>query len=450
MESKEGTTMETSSSKFVSPRLQRIAKLAREAPGMVFTTLNPALDLALLKEAYRRTRKDGATGVDGRTAAEYSEHLEENLRSLLDRAKSGLYRAPPVRRVHIPKDKAGETRPLGIPTFEDKVLQRAVAMVLEAVFEVDFHPFSYGFRPGRSAHQLLEDLRQQMQSQWGGWVLEADIRKFFDSVDHQRFREVLARRVRDGVITRLIGKWLKAGVFESGQVSYPERGTPQGGVISPLLANIFLHEVLDEWWVRDVLPRLRRGRHLYRYADDFVAVFLDEGDARRVMEVLPKRFEKYGLTIHPDKTRLVRFKAPRKDGSGPEPGMFDLLGFTHRWQRSRKGVWVVRKVTAPNRFRRGLSRLSQWLRKARYLPIGVQRDGLVRRLHGHYGYYGLTGNSQALGRFRWAALSLWRHWLRRRSQRAPMPWDRFKRLLRHHPVPPARAVHSIYARAATR
>lgn len=230
--------METSSSKNVLPKLQRIAKLAREAPGMVFTTLNPALDLALLKEAYRRTRKDGATGVDGRTAAEYSEHLEENLRSLLDRAKSGLYRAPPVRRVHIPKDKAGETRPLGIPTFEDKVLQRAVAMVLEAVYEVDFRPFSYGFRPGRSAHQLLEDFRQQMQSQWGGWVLEADIRKFFDSVDHQCFREVLARRVRDGVITRLIGKWLKAGVFESGQVSYPERGTPQGGVISPLLANM--------------------------------------------------------------------------------------------------------------------------------------------------------------------------------------------------------------------
>ncbi len=441
--------METSSSKNVLPKLQRIAKLAREAPGMVFTTLNPALDLALLKEAYRRTRKDGATGVDGRTAAEYSEQLEANLRSLLDRAKSGLYRAPPVRRVHIPKDKAGETRPLGIPTFEDKVLQRAVAMVLEAVYEVDFRPFSYGFRPGRSAHQLLEDFRQQMQSQWGGWVLEADIRKFFDSVDHPCFREVLARRVRDGVITRLIGKWLKAGVFEAGQVSYPERGTPQGGVISPLLANIFLHKVLDEWWVRDVQPRLRRGGHLYRYADDFVALFPDEGDARRVMDVLPKRFEKYGLTIHPDKTRLVRFKAPRKDGSGPKPGQFDLLGFTHRWQRSRKGVWVVRKVTAPKRFRRGLLRLSQWLRKARYLPIGVQRDGLVRRLQGHYGYYGLTGNSQALGRFRWAALSLWRHWLRRRSQRAPMPWDRFKRLLRHHPVPEARAVHSIYARAAT-
>ncbi|MCP5068531.1 MAG: transcription elongation factor GreAB, partial [bacterium] len=287
---------------------------------MVFTTLNPALDLALLKEAYRRTRKDGATGVDGRTAAEYSEHLEENLRSLFDRAKSGLYRAPPVRRVHIPKDKAGETRPLGIPTFEDKVLQRAVAMVLEAVYEVDFRPFSYGFRPGRSAHQLLEDFRQQMQSQWGGWVLEADIRKFFDSVDHPCFREVLARRVRDGVITRLIGKWLKAGVFEAGQVSYPERGTPQGGVISPLLANIFLHEVLDEWWVRDVQPRLRRGGHLYRYADDFVALFPDEGDARRVMDVLPKRFEKYGLTIHPDKTRLVRFTAPRQDGAGPQPG----------------------------------------------------------------------------------------------------------------------------------
>lgn len=441
--------METSSSEFVSPRLQRIATLAREAPGMVFTTLNAALDLALLREAYRRTRKDGATGVDGRTAAEYGEHLEDNLRSLLDRAKSGLYRAPPVRRVHIPKDKPGETRPLGIPTFEDKVLQRAVAMVLEAVYEADFHPFSYGFRPGRSAHQLLESLRQQTQDQRGGWVLEADIRKFFDSVDHQRLREVLARRVRDGVITRLIGKWLKAGVLEAGQVSYPERGTPQGGVISPLLANIFLHEVLDEWWVRDVQPRLRRGGHLYRYADDFVVLFLDEEDARRVMSVLPKRFEKYGLTIHPDKTRLVRFQAPGKDGSGPPPEQFDLLGFTHRWQRSHRGFWVVRRVTAPTRFRRGLLRLSQWLRSVRHLSLGVQRDGLVRRLQGHYGYYGVTGNSSALGRYRAEALRLWRHWLRRRSQRAPMPWDRFSRVLRHHPVPAARAVHSIYARTAT-
>ena len=437
--------METSSSKHVLPKLQRIATLARDAPDMVFTTLNSALDLTLLKEAYRRTRKDGATGVDGRTAAEYSEHLEENLRSLLDRAKSGLYRAPPVRRVHIPKGTDGETRPLGIPTFEDKVLQRAVAMVLGAIYEVDFHPFSYGFRPGRSAHQLLDALWQQLRRQRGGWVLEADIRKFFDNVDHRRLREVLAQRVNDGVIIRLIGKWLNAGVLEAGQVSYPERGTPQGGVISPLLANIFLHEVLDEWWVRDVSPCLRRGGHLYRYADDFVALFLDEGDARRVMEVLPKRFAKYGLTLHPDKTRLVRFQAPRNDGSGSPPGSFNLLGFAHRWQRSRKGYWVVRKVTDPARFRRGLKQLSQWLRKVRHLPIGVQRDGLALRLQGHYAYYGMTGNSQALHRYRWAALLLWRQWLRRRSQRAPMPWDRYKRLLRHYPVPNARAVHSIYA-----
>ena len=234
---------------------------------MAFTTLNGALDLALLREAYRRTRKDGATGVDGRTAAEYGEHLEANLRSLLDRAKSGRYRAPPVRRVHIPKGTGGETRPLGIPTFEDKVLQRAVAMVLEAVYEADFHPFSYGFRPGRSAHQLLGDLGRRLWHQGGGWVLEADIRKFFDSVDHRRLREILRRRVRDGVILRLIDKWLTAGVLEDGRVYHPEQGTPQGGVISPLLANIFLHEVLDEWWVREVLPRLRRGAQLYRYAD---------------------------------------------------------------------------------------------------------------------------------------------------------------------------------------
>ena len=445
MGSMEGTTMGTSSPGFVSPRLQRVAKLAQGSPGMAFTTLNGALDLALLREAYRRTRKDGATGVDGRTAAEYGEHLEANLRSLLDRAKSGRYRAPPVRRVHIPKGTGGETRPLGIPTFEDKVLQRAVAMVLEAVYEADFHPFSYGFRPGRAAHQLLGDLGRRLWHQGGGWVLEADIRKFFDSVDHRRLREILRRRVRDGVILRLIDKWLTAGVLEDGRVYHPEQGTPQGGVISPLLANIFLHEVLDEWWVREVLPRLRRGAHLYRYADDFVALFLDEEDARRVLDVLPKRFGKYGLTLHPEKTRLVRFKPPGDDENGEPAGTFDLLGFMHRWQRSRKGRWVVRQVTAPSRFRRGLQRLSQWLRKVRHLSLEVQRVGLIRRLRGHGAYYGIAGNSPALGRFRWAALTLWRSWLRRRSQRASMPWDRFRRMLQHHPVPYLKVVHPWHA-----
>ena len=259
-ESFEGKMAETLSSTTVSTKLERIAKLAREVPQAALTTLAHHIDIDWLREAYRRTRKNGATGVDRQTAAEYASNLESNLRSLLERAKSGSYVAPPVRRVHIPKGEGSQTRPIGIPTFEDKVLQRAVAMVLEAVYEQSFLDCSYGFRPGRSAHQALRLVQNQTVKMAGRWVLEIDIRKFFDSLDHGQLRNIVRKRVRDGVLLRLIGKWLNAGVMEDGAIEYPEAGTPQGGVISPLLANIYLHEVLDEWFARQVAPRLGRPR----------------------------------------------------------------------------------------------------------------------------------------------------------------------------------------------
>ena len=271
----------------ISTKLQRIAKLAHDAPELAFTTLAHHLDLAWMREAYERTRKDGATGVDGRSGQQYAEPLEDNLRSLLGRVKSGTYRAPPVRRVHIPKGDGTQVRPIGIPTFEDKVLQRAVAMLLEAIYEEDFAPFSYGFRPRRSAHQALEALRDGIMAMSGGWVVEVDIRKFFDSVPRAQVQQVVRRRVGDGVLLRLIGKWLNAGVLEAGELSYPAAGTPQGGVISPLLANVYLHEVVDQWFVHEVKPRLKGRAHLVRYADDMVFVFEREQDARRVFEVLP-------------------------------------------------------------------------------------------------------------------------------------------------------------------
>jgi group II intron reverse transcriptase/maturase len=266
--------MKTPSFTPISTRLERIAAQAREAPGMAFTTLAHHIDLAWLQEAYRRTRKDGATGVDRQTAEQYAANLEGNLRSLLDRAKSGTYRAPPVRRVHIPKGSGGtETRPIGIPTFEDKVLQRAVAMVLEAVYEQDFLDCSYGFRPGRSAHQALQALWFQMTRFAGGWILDVDVRKFFDTLVHGRLREILRRRVLDGVLLRLVDKWLAAGVFEDGYITYPDAGSPQGGVVSPILANIYLHEVLDAWFDREVKPRMSGRARLVRYADDAVLFF---------------------------------------------------------------------------------------------------------------------------------------------------------------------------------
>jgi RNA-directed DNA polymerase len=252
----------------VSTRQQRIAELAKQSPEMGFTSLAHHIDLVWLIAAYQRTRKDGAVGVDGQTAEAYAEHLVDNLQSLLDRAKSGTYRAPPVRRAYIPKGTGSETRPLGIPTFEDKVLQRAVVMVLEAVYEQDFRDCSYGYRPGRSAHQALDALWRQTMATGGGWVVEVDIRKFFDTLDHAHLRDLLRRRIRDGVLLRLIGKWLNAGVLEEGSLTFPEAGSPQGGVISPLLANIYLHYVLDVWFEEEVKPCLKGRAFLIRYADD--------------------------------------------------------------------------------------------------------------------------------------------------------------------------------------
>ena len=257
---------ETSGSQTVLTKQLRIAQLAVNAPEMAFTTLAHNIDIEWLREAFRRTRKDGAVGVDGQTAQDYAANLEDNLRSLLERAKSGSYNAPPVRRVHIPKGDGSQTRPIGITAFEDKVLQRAVVMVLEPIYEQDFLNCSYGFRPGRSAHQALEALRQQAMKMGGGMVLEIDIRKFFDTLDHTHLREFIGRRVRDGVLVRLIGKWLNAGVLESGSITHPEAGSPQGGVISPMLANAYLHEVLDTWFEKTVRPRLKGSAFLIRYA----------------------------------------------------------------------------------------------------------------------------------------------------------------------------------------
>jgi len=430
------------SSPTISTKLERIAQLARDKPAVALTTLAHHIDVDWLREAYRQTRKDGARGIDGQSAEQYAQALESNLQDLLDRAKSGRYRAPPVRRVHIPKGDGSQTRPIGIPTFEDKVLQRAVAMVLEAVYEQSFHDFSYGFRPGRSALQACEELRRTATRMGGGWVLEVDIKKFFDTLAHEHLRSILDQRVRDGVILRLIGKWLNAGVMEGKNLSHPEAGTPQGGVISPLLANIYLHEVLDEWFVREVRPRLHGRAELVRYADDFVLVFARKVDALRVLEVLPKRFGKYGLTLHPEKTRLVPFRRPdRGNGSSGRPGTFDLLGFTHYWGLSRKGLWVMKCLTARDRFGRTLRRIREWCRLHRHDDVQTQQRALARKLLGHYGYFGVTSNYRALTRLFLETKRIWRQWLSRRSQKGFVSWPAMARLLERFPLPKPRIVH---------
>jgi RNA-directed DNA polymerase len=419
-----------------------IVELARRKPGGVLFSLHHVIDFEWMREAYWLTRKDGATGIDGVTATEYEANLEANLRDLLERIKSGRYKAPPVRRTYIPKAD-GSQRPLGIPTFEDKVAQRAIAMVLEAVYEQDFLACSYGFRPGRSAHQALQQLAGAITVRQQYWVLDVDICKYFDSIPHQELRAILDQRVTDGVIRRMIGKWLKAGVLEDGLLHLATEGTPQGGVISPILSNIFLHHVLDVWFENEVRPRLSGEATLVRFADDFVMTFETHHDAQRVLEVLGKRLGRFGLTLHPAKTRFIDFRPQRHGGTqtGCQEPPFDFLGLTHSWGKSRNGKNVVRQTTAKSRFARALIAVKDWCRTNRHRPSLDQHARLSAKLAGHFAYYGITGNSRRLTQYRNEVIKTWRKWLARRTRSKRLPWDRFNVLLARHPLPPARIVH---------
>ncbi|MCX4239065.1 group II intron reverse transcriptase/maturase [Paraliomyxa miuraensis] len=427
---------ETRNSATISTKQRWIAEVARRKRDQPLTPLAHHIDLAWLREAHRRTRPGAAPGIDGVIARDYEREIEEKLVSLLDRAKSGRYRAPPVRRVLIPKGE-GATRPIGIPTHEDKVLQRAVVMLLEPIYEQEFYDFSYGFRPGRSAHDALAALRTAAMRFGGGWVLDVDVSSFFDTIDHGACRALLRRRVGDGVVERLVGKWLRAGVLDGGVVVRPDRGTPQGGVISPMLANIYLHDVLDAWWVQEAQPRLRGRGFLVRFADDFVILFEHEEDARRVQAVLAKRFARFGLRLHPDKTRMVDFTRPRRHAVGRDgrPETFDFLGFTHFWGKSRRGRWIVRRKTMRTRLSRSIIAVDRWCRLNRHQPVAVQSAELGRKLRGHYAYYGLRGNADALGEFHFRVRQRWRKWLSTRSQRGKLSWKRFMEIEARHPLP---------------
>ena len=427
----------------LSTKRQRIAELARSKRGVALSTLHHVIDLEWMKEAYRLTRKDGAPGIDGVTAADYATNLEANLLDLLGRIKSGRYQAPPVRRAYIPKAD-GSRRPLGLPTFEDKVAQRAIVMVLEAVYEQDFLPCSYGFRPGRSAHQALQQLHTAFMSQGLRWVLDIDIVKYFDSIPHSHLRDFLDRRVTDGVIRRMIDKWLKAGVLEDGLLRHATEGSPQGGVISPCLSNIFLHHVLDEWFESEVRPRLKGRSTLARFADDAVMAFADFHDAKRVLSVLGKRLARYGLTLHPDKTRFVDFRIGRtggKDHPETDGTSFIFLGFCHVWGKSRRGKNVVWQVTAKNRYARALATVTDWCRRNRHRPIRDQHYHLSAKMRGHYAYFGITGNFRRLRWYAHQVARIWQKWLSRRDRGSRFHWSRFNDLLKRLPLPAARIVH---------
>jgi RNA-directed DNA polymerase len=413
--------------------------MAKRHAGSPLTTLSHHLDMLWMREAYGKVRRDSAPGVDGQTVADYGESLEANLQSLLERAKSGTYRAPLVKRVHLPKSET-ETRPIGMPTVENKVLERAVAMLLEPVYETEFLGCSYGFRPGRSAHQALDAVRAAVMAMGGGWVLDVDVRKYFDTIPHRTLREVLSLRIRDGVIGRLVGKWLKAGIWEAGLVTYPEAGTPQGGVISPMLSNIYLHEVLDSWFEREAKPRLRGRAELIRFADDFVVVCENRADAEALLAQVTERFQSYGLMIHPEKTRIVDFRHPWK--SDRKPGTFDFLGFTHYWEKTLGGGYAVRRQTKGKKLRAALTAIGEWCKANRHQPVVRQHEKLSEKVRGHYAYYGIRGNYRALANFRREATHLWHYWLTRRSRERTGGQRLWKMLSERFPLPAARIVHA--------
>jgi RNA-directed DNA polymerase len=429
-------------SQTVSTKLQRIAEQAVYKDGWVFRSLGRQIDVEFLREAHRRVRKNASPGVDGVTAEEYAENLEANLEDLHARMRSGLYKAPPGKRGWVPKD-GKKRRPIGKPAFEDKIAQRAVVMLMEPIYEEVFYDFSYGFLRGRNAHQALKNLREQCRKLKINWIVDADVEDYFGSIDRGILREFIKRKVEDGSILRLIGKWLNAGVMEDDVLRYPERGTPQGGVISPLLSNIYLHYVLDEWYVKEVRPRLKGESFLVRFGDDFVIGCELEEDARKLEEVLPKRFERYKLTIHPEKTALVRFGKPREDEDDSGNGTFDFLGFTHYWTKSRRGYWVIKRKTARKRLRRAMRRIYYWCSSNRHEKLKDQYKMLILKLRGYYQYYGIRANYKMLEVFYEHVLQAWRYWLGRRTRNGYISCERFERLLQLHPLPLPRIVHNV-------
>ncbi len=420
--------------------LVRIKMLAEANPTMVFTSLAHRIDLFLLKKSFRQLRKNESTGVDKITAKEYARNLDKNLYNLHQRIKRGQYVAQPVKRVWLEKDD-GKMRPIGVTPLEDKIVQKAVTTLLGIAYEPLFHDFSHGFRPGRSQHKALSEIRGKCYDLNINWILSADITGLFDNIDRQLLREAIQHRVNDGGILRLIGKWLNAGVSEDGEIIYPEKGTPQGGVVSPVLSNIFLHYVLDEWYAKEVEPRMEGKCFLIRFADDFIMGFQLESDAKRLMEVLPKRFDRFKLELHPDKTRLIPFGKPPRNGK--PGGTFDFLGFTFYWGKSLKGYWGIKKKTARKRRNRFMRMVWQWCKANRHEPVKLQQETLSSKLRGFYQYFGVRSNFKTLETVYEHAQEAWRRWLGRRHRDGCISHEKFKEILTTYPLPLPRIVHNF-------
>src|SRR5215470_1280637 len=428
----------------MSTQIDRISELAKEDPKRRFFSIAHLITPEALYAAFQGLRKKASAGVDGVTYEKYEKDAARNIQQLHGRLKEGKYRAQPLRRIYIPKEN-GKQRPISIPSLEDKIVQKATGEVLNAIYEQDFLECSYGFRPGRGPHQALEEVGRVICTRPTSWILEIDITAYFDSIVRGLLIEMIEKRVSDGSVLRLIRKWIQIGVIDDGRLLVSETGTGQGQTISPLLANIYLHYVLDEWFENEVKPRMRGEAYEIRFADDAVLCFQYKEDADKVMEVLPKRFAKYGLTIHPEKTRLLEFGRYAEENAkrqGKKAATFDFLGFTYVCARSRKGKFTVHMRTMKKRFRQGLKAIAEWCQENRHLPVEKQQKTLNAKLRGHYQYYGRPTNYQSLWRFFREVRHIWRKGLSRRTRGNGMTWEKYAAILRKHPLLLLRILHS--------
>ncbi len=430
----------------MSPALSRVVDRARRNPHERQLSLAYLIDVEALKRAYRRIRKDAAVGVDGVTKEQYGQDLQENLTDLHQRLKAMKYRHQPIARVHIPKAR-GQKRPIGISCLEDKIVQGALTEILGAIYEQEFVDGSFGCRPGCSAHDALRALYGAIRQGEANIILESDVASFFDTVHRRTMLQMLEQRIADKSFIRLVGKCLHVGVLEGLVFTRPELGTVQGSIISPILGNIYLHNVLDKWFEEQVKPRLRGKARLIRFCDDFIIGFELVEDAKRVRKVLDKRFEKYQLRLHPDKTRLIDFTRPPRDQSGGKgSSSFDFLGFTVYWRRNRKGAgWHVASKTRKARLARAIKNAYDFCRSQRHKPIAVQHKALVSRIRGHLVYFGVNDNDKSTAALVYWATKAWHKWLNRRSQRARLNWERFQDLLMDYPLPQPKVYVNLWA-----
>ena len=428
-----------SNSEEVETKLQRIAEKARRDPHGKFTSLFHLVNEELLRGCFEQLRNNAAVGIDQVTKEEYEKDLEENLTSVVERLHRMSYIPLPVRRVYIPKPGSNKERPLGIPALEDKLVQAGLTRILTEIYENDFIDESYGFRPGRGCHDALRTLSQEVERKPVNHIVDADIKGFFGNVEHGWMMEFLKHRIADKRVLRYIKRFLNAGIMEEGTVERSEEGTPQGGVISPILANIYLHYSLDLWFERVFRKTCRGNARLIRYADDFAVCFQQEDDAMRFRVVLEERLAKFGLEISPEKTKVIEFgpvaeiKAKRRN---EKPHTFDFLGFTHYCSRTLNGKrFRMKRITSRKKYTAKIQAFKEWLKVNRTMPTRDLMGKVSAKLRGHFLYYGVTDNSRGINRFAFDVRRLLFKWLNRRGKRGCMNWENFMLLVKKYPLP---------------